>query len=189
MSLYQAYTDTELIAFMKGGDESAFSEIFDRYWPKMLMVAYNKIKDMDEAEEIVQDIFVSLWGRREELELVSSLNNYLAVSVKYRVIKVLARRSVRQKYVDQTLHSFRVSDNTTEDWLNFEELHTRLERLVAALPETSRLVYQLSREAGYSHRQIAEELNITEKAVENRLRRTLQSLRMALNHFLFSFLL
>ena len=91
MSL-KPYTDSELLSLLRQGVESGFTEIYNRYWKNLLVVAVNKTGDLDEAEEIVQDIFVSLWNRRETLEITSSLNNYLAVSVKYRVIKALAKK-------------------------------------------------------------------------------------------------
>ena len=188
MSL-KSYTDSELLSLLRQGVESGFTEIYNRYWKNLLVVAANKTRDLDEAEEIVQDIFVSLWNRRETLEITSSLNNYLAVSVKYRVIKALAKKNHRQKFAEQNLQNNILLDDSTQEWLEFEELQQQLQELVAALPEKCRLVYQLSRESGYSQKQISEELGIAEKTVEAHLSKALKSIRNGLNHFLYTFLL
>ena len=178
----------ELLDLLKSGDQAAFTEIYNRYWKKLFAIAGNKINDLDEAEEIVQDIFVALWKRRENLEITGSLSAYLAVSVKYRVIKLLDKRYYEQQYADHSRKVFSLLDDSTQEWLQFEELKTRLSELVADLPEKCRLVYQLSRDRGYSQKQIAEELGISEKTVEAHIGKALKSLRGGLNNF-FTFLL
>jgi RNA polymerase sigma-70 factor (family 1) len=188
MSLPQC-TDQELLSLMRSGQESGFTEIYNRYWKTLLVIAANKTGDLDEAEEIVQDIFVSLWNRKSELQLTSHLKNYLAVSVKYRVIKWLAKRNLKSRIVGDHTGHYNLIDDSTQEWLEFEELQQRLSELVAGLPEKCRLVYQLSRESGYSQKQIAEELGISEKTVEAHLGKALKSLRSGLNQFIFSFLL
>lgn len=176
--------DQELIDRIKVDDDEAFTQIYTRYWKALLSIAANKIKDLEEAEEIVQDIFVQLWKRRKELEITSSLNNYLAVSVKYRVIKVLAKRQSQQKYMDyQAAHGI-LLDNSTQEWLDFEELKVRLSELVDRLPEKCKLVYKMSKEAHLSQKQIARELNISEKTVEAHLSKAAKSLRAGLSQFL-----
>nr|WP_295934935.1 RNA polymerase sigma-70 factor [uncultured Dyadobacter sp.] len=188
MSLAQ-YTDHELLGLMRSGQESGFTEIYNRYWKRLLVIAANKTGDLDEAEEIVQDIFVSLWNRKAELQLTSSLNNYLAVSVKYRVIKSLAKQNLKSRFGDDRTFHYDLIDDSTQEWLEFEELQQRLSELVAGLPEKCRLVYQLSRESGYSQKQIAQELGISEKTVEAHLGKALKTLRTGLNQLLLSLLL
>lgn len=181
---YNILNDKELIALLQQGDEHAFTEVYNRYWKKLFTVAANKIKELDEAEEIVQDIFVSLWKRRNDLGVIDTLSSYLAVSVKYRVIKLLDKRGNRQKYTDYAGQRLSITDNSTLQWLEFEELKDRLSVFVADLPEKCRLVYQLSRDAGYSQKQIAAQLNISEKTVEAHLGKALRTLRARLSAFL-----
>lgn len=176
--------DKALIDRMVMGDERAFTELYTRYWKALLSVATNKLGDISEAEEIVQDIFVSLWNRREALYITSTLNNYLAVSVKYRVIKALAKKRHHRLYQEHQQVSNSLLDNSTQEWLDFEELRYRLSELVAELPEKCRLVYQLSKESYLSHKEISEELNISEKTVEAHLSRAMRSIRTGLSHFL-----
>lgn len=181
---YNILNDNELTGLLQQGDEYAFTEIYNRYWSKLFAVAANKVKELDEAEEIVQDIFVSLWKRRNELADINTLSAYLAVSVKYRVIKLLDKQARQQKYTNYTHYVTTLSDDSTQQWLEFEELRLRIAGFVADLPEKCRLVYQLSRESGLSHKKIAEELGISEKTVEAHLGKALKTLRTRLSSFL-----
>jgi RNA polymerase sigma-70 factor (family 1) len=181
---YNILNDKELTTLLQQGDECAFTHLYNRYWSKLFAIAANKIKELDEAEEIVQDIFVSLWKRRNELGVIDTLSSYLAVSVKYRVIKVLDKRNSQQKYSDYSQHSADIADDSTQQWLEFEELRSRLACFVADLPEKCRLVYQLSRESGLSQKKIAAELGISEKTVEAHLGKALKTLRTRLSQFL-----
>ncbi len=180
MSSYSSYSDCELLDLTRSGDRSAFSEIYNRYWKKIFTVATNKIGQAEEAEEIVQDIFISLWNRKEDIIITTSLNAYLAVSVKYRVIKILAKRNQYNKYAVHSMALLPITINSTEDWIEFQELKSRLSVLVANLPEKCRLVYKLSREEGYSQKQIADEFGISEKTVEAHIGKALKTLRTGL---------
>lgn len=180
---YNILDDKVLTALLQNGDEHAFTEIYNRYWDKLFAIAANKLKDLDEAEEIVQDIFVSLWKRREESGTIDTLSPYLAVSVKYRVIKYLDKQTNRQRYADQQ-QTTALADDSTQQWLEFVELRSRLAIFVADLPEKCRLVYRLSRESGFSQKRIADELGISEKTVEAHLGKALKTLRARLSSFL-----
>jgi len=181
---YDLLTDGELTDLLKSNDKTAFTEIYNRYWKRLFGIAANKIKDLDEAEEIVQDIFVSLWRRREDLSAIISLSSYLAISVKYRVIKTLEKQSHAQKYADYYEYAMSITDNSTEEWMEFEELKTQLSQFVAELPAKCQLVFKMSRESGFPQKRIAEELGISEKTVEAHLGKALKILRTRLSQFL-----
>lgn len=185
--IYKNLSDKELIDLLKCNNNQAFTEIYDRYWKKLLTVAHNKLDRFEDAEEIVQDIFVNLWNRREDIEINVSLNNYLAVSVKYRVIKTLDKYFNRQHYVN-TLVASNYVDDSTQEWLQFNELFDQLNHYVADLPEKCQLVFKLSRELGYSQKQIADKLQISEKTVEAHIGKAIKTLRAKLSHFIFTLL-
>jgi len=187
MTAYSSYTDTELLHFLHLEDEIAFTEIYNRYWQILFNVAANKTNNLAEAEELVQDIFLDIWKRRLSIDISSNLRAYLAVALKYRVINLLARRQRRLKYEQYTGKKMSIADSSTEQWLGFDELKERIARLVANLPDKCRLVYQLSKESGYSQREIALHLNISEKTVEAHVNRAMKVLRTGIR-FLFFFL-
>lgn len=181
---YDLLTDGELTDLLKSNDRNAFTEIYNRYWKRLFGIAANKIKDLNEAEEIVQDIFVSLWRRRDDLYNIISLSSYLAISVKYRVIKTLVKQSNAQKYADYYEYVMSTADNSTQEWMEFEELKTQLSQFVAELPAKCQLVFKMSRESGLPQKRIAEELGISEKTVEAHLGKALKILRTRLSQFL-----
>ena len=178
-----SHTDKELFCLLRQGDEGAFTEIYNRYWEKLLFIAGIKLRDLAIAEELVQDIFFDLWQRRYQLEISGEPSHYLAVCMKHKVINAQAKR---KRALDYQAWSGKLpvqTDNSTEHWLSFEELKNKLASLVAGLPEKCRITYQLSREAGLSQKQIARKLQVSEKAVEGNLSRALKALRSGLSHF------
>ena len=189
MLSYHMLSDSELLDLMARGKEHAFNELFNRYWDKLLQTAIHKVDDVMEAENIVQDVFVSLWKRRKTLEIKGSFSHYLLVSVKYRVIKTLNRQRMHRLYREEGLAGADLLDDSTQQYLDFQELKQRLEELVGNLPEKARLIYCMNKDEGMSYREIAEELNMTEKAVDAHLVRARKILRSGLYYCLLLYLL
>ncbi|PRD57163.1 RNA polymerase sigma-70 factor [Sphingobacterium gobiense] len=187
MIIYRDLTDNELYLHLHQDDESAFTEIYNRFWKKLFTIAANRIGNLEEAEEIVQDIFTSLWNKRSDMVLRSDLASYLAVSVKYRVIKSMDRQYNEKRYVDSLLGTGLVDDSTQQK-LAFEELQNELEKHIQMLPEKCQLVFRLSRQDGYSQKKIADELGISEKTVEAHLGKAFKRLRARLAGFLTTLL-
>jgi RNA polymerase sigma factor (sigma-70 family) len=178
-------SDSELLPLLSKGDEKAFTEIYNRYWEKLLYLGSIKLRSLAVAEELVQDIFLDLWNRRAQLNITGSLENYLAVSMKYKVINAQVRLMRTQKHLTETGSATHLHRNTTEEWVQFQELQQRLSALVSKLPERCRITYELKNDVGLSQKQIADRLNISEKAVEANLARAMKALRSAINQ-LFS---
>ncbi|MBE8721974.1 RNA polymerase sigma-70 factor [Sphingobacterium pedocola] len=184
MTAYINKSDQELVELLYQGDEGAFTAIYDRYWKKLFIIASNRLSELEEAEEIVQDIFVSLWIRRHRLNLTSTLSRYLAVSVKYRVFTAINKSYTQKQYLDMVLAlDASQIDDSTQELLAFEELQRELESYVSDLPEKCQLVFRMSREQGYSQKQIAAQLQISEKTVEAHLGKAFKTLRTKLSSF------
>jgi RNA polymerase sigma-70 factor (family 1) len=177
---YTQRNDEELLWLLKNNDELAFREIYNKYWKKLYIVAANRISNEQDAEEIVQDIFTSLWMRRNTIAIADDgLGKYLTVSVKYRVIKNMGKYAIKQKYLDSIPQSSQI-DDSTQQWLAFEELKDELAKYVEQLPEKCQLVFKMSRQLGYSQKQISAELAIAEKTVEAHLNKAFKILRSKL---------
>ncbi|QNL50464.1 RNA polymerase sigma-70 factor [Olivibacter sp. SDN3] len=181
--MYNERSDSELVDLLKKDDSEAFTAIYDRYWQKMLLVAKHKVDCLEDAEEIVQDIFVGLWQRRANLEIKTALNHYLAVAVKYAVIKWLDKQHSKQRYLKQ-LGKQAYVDHSTQQQLSFNELKEQLAVWVNELPEKCRLVYRLSREEGLPQKKIATVLSLSEKTVEAHLGKATKFLKSKLAHML-----
>lgn len=180
MAAYGTYTDQELVALIKQDHAQAMTEIYERYWHKLLAVAINRLSNLEEAEECVQDVFLKLWKIREKLELKYTLGTYLAAAVRYRVLDLLALEHRKLHMANESLSDLKdvlPSDLAPDAHLLEQEMLDNIERSVRQLPDKCKIVYRMSREEGLSNKQIAEELNVTEKAVEAHLTRAIKSIR------------
>lgn len=184
MPEYLNYTDIDLVELLNNDDEKAFTEIYNRYWDKLFTTAVNRLGDVQEAREIVQDIFFKLWKRRAKIEISQTLSIYLASAVKYEVLNLFAAKNRHRIYLEHVKHIQSEASDETFQQLSFTELRRELESIVNDLPEKCRLVYKLSREAGHTYNEIAAIMNISEKTVEAHLSKALRRLRNALGFFI-----
>src|SRR5690606_7791295 len=130
MSVYPTYSDNELFHLIRSDDKQAFTELYNRYWEKLLFIAGIKLRDLAIAEELVQDVFFDIWNRRKVIQLTGEIKAYLAVSMKYKVINVQAKIKRGQAWQEYANKQLPAAASTTEHWLNFEELKDRLAVLV-----------------------------------------------------------
>src|SRR5690606_33718209 len=163
MTNYSALSDDGLANLLRAGNEPAFNEIYDRYWAGIFLVARNRLKDDTEAEEIVQNIFCALWRKRQSFRLEKNFKTYFAVAVKYEIINYTVKKKREIDFVNHFSHHD--IDNTTLETLGLNELKQILEKSVCVLPERCQLVFRLKLEKGYSQKEIASELGISEKTV------------------------
>lgn len=181
MLAYQSNTDVELILLLKKDDVQAFEQIYHRYWKLMFSIAISKLNDLSDAEEVVQDIFADLWKRRDVIEITTSLKSYLAGAVKFQVYTTLAvRYRLKQKKEALAQNTNEQHEIPADEIYRLKVIREQLTAASNELPERCRLIYHLSREAGYSNKQIAYELHISEKTVETQITRALKHLRAVL---------
>ena len=179
-------TDEELLALLKADHVQAFTILYERYWDRMLYIALSKLRSLAEAEEVLQDVFTSLWTRRRELNIHGSFSAYLAMAVKYKIINLIARENRQRAYSEFKSRTQNDISTCTEDLVTYEDLSRKLGEKIEALPSKGRLAFKLSREQGLSHKEIAQEMQITEKAVERNIARSVRTLYMSMRHLLNS---
>lgn len=186
MSHQPGHIESEWLRKMAQGDEMAFTEIYHQYWKLLFSVAANKLDNLAEAEEVVQEVFADLWKRRDQINIRQSLKSYLAAAVKFQVYNLLDKR-YRQRHHEQLLQQDHFTISHVEEQYDLKALQEQLQQTTARLPERCRLVYEMSREDGLSNKEIAQSLDISEKTVENQMTKALKHLRTSLKSF-FSFL-
>jgi RNA polymerase sigma-70 factor (family 1) len=178
MAQFSSLPDAELMDLLKSGDHDAFTALYNKYWDRLLAIAYNHTRDKSAAKEIVQNLFVGLWNRRESLK-IDNVGNYLATATKFAVFKEYYRKQNRENSL--------VGKLTIEEEYHVEEkiaakfLQEYINGIVETLPEKCRLVFKLSREEHKSHAEIAQELEISEKTVEMHITKALKTIRAELN--------
>lgn len=179
MISYSTYTDGQLLELLKGGDEKAFTEIYNRYWDKLFVVAAHRLGGEAEAKEIVQNVFFNLWKKRTGLQIKYTLSTYLATAVKYEVLNLLASNNRRQRFEQYQLQHLDAVSNDTQNQVDFHELQEQVTKLVQGLPEKCRIVFEL-RQQGISQKEVAGALQISEKTVEAHTFRALRQLKTGL---------
>ena len=182
MALYSTHSDEQLLIMLRNDNDEAFVEIYNRYWDKLLAIGYNHARNKETAEEIVQDVFMSLWNRRHETE-IDRLAAYLATAVKFAVFKTLARENRRKALLAGQPAD--VPTSPDEAIIEAKFLKEYLDGVVAGLPEKCRLVFTYSREHQLSTKEIADTLQLSHKTVESHLTKALKTIRYYLGNYRF----
>ncbi|WP_442591747.1 RNA polymerase sigma-70 factor [Pedobacter sp. AW31-3R] len=181
--------DEVLFSLLKQNSDKAFAVLFHRYWDKMLEISLQKLHSQDDAEEVLQDVFLSIWNTRHQTILKYTFRTYLSASLKYRIYAKFAERAKHQATAIDGIMADTLPDNATQNWLDFDEIRKEIETLVAQLPEKCRMVFELSRNEGMTTKEIASKMEISEKTVEGHITKALKHLKNNLNLGIFSLLL
>jgi len=166
MNSYQKLNDTELTTLLNTGDKIAFETIYRKYAAGLYRYARKNIGLKEDCEEIIQEVFESLWTRRESLEHVTVLNAYLFRMVKYKVIRYFQHHAVRKKYEEHFKLFEAVYESIREEERDPSVL-AMLEKTIARLPERCQFALKLRLTENLSNSDIARRMNIKKSTVEN----------------------
>ncbi len=189
MSAYNSLSDMELLDLVKSDNEVAFAEIYDRYFGVLYLHAYHRLRDKDEAKDLVQELFVYLWSKRALLEPKTNFSNYLYTWVRNRVLNAIAHKHVEEKYRSALATQVDVAEAFTDHRVRERQLAAIIEREIHALPPKMREVFELSRKYNLSYKEIGDKLNLTEQSVRSHVKNALKILRIKLGIVLFIFFL
>jgi RNA polymerase sigma-70 factor (ECF subfamily) len=169
---------------LRKGNLSAIKYIFDAYHPGLCLLAYRILKDTDQAKDVVQDVFIKLWGNRHDLEITGSLKAYLRKATVNTALNFVrsSRRFNKQELEQTDLSAF--GANSTEEDIFYEELTQKANKAIDDLPGRTRIVFTLIRAEEMSYKGVAETLQISTKAVEKEMMKALRLLRDALKDHL-----
>lgn len=172
------YDDKELLLMLSEGDEKAFRELYARYWKKLYAAAFKRIPDHDAVKDILQDIFLQLWLRREHLD-ITHLSAYLFHAVRNQVFKRF-EKDRRYVPIETLLLELGYSAATADMRVLREELRKAYEALLATLTPSQQTIVQLRFEEDLTTDEIAQRLDISRKTVQNQLRIALLQIRSTL---------
>ena len=176
-------SDEILVKMLKAGDHAAFREIYKRYWKSLFLAAQRKLKSEETCEELVQNIFLTIWEKRDTL-LIGNLRGYLFSALKYQVVDQLRRELLAEKYSGFLQAKEEQYDETPEAALHFRDISAIFESIFAQLPAKTSRVFHLSRIEHKSTKEIAALLDIPERTVEYHITQSLKILRQQLSDFL-----
>ncbi|GGE52445.1 RNA polymerase sigma-70 factor (ECF subfamily) [Pedobacter psychrotolerans] len=179
-------SDSSLFTLIKAGNHLAYAKLIDLYWEELYRHIFKKIKNSDDAKDIVQDIFLSLWKNRLNIVVneSDSLAPYLFRSAKYAIINHFSRPGITiadEQALSAALQA--PSAIKTDDLLLIGELQKLVENEISQLPERLQVPYRLSREQDLPVREIAEKLSLSEQTVKNNISAALSAIRFKLGKY------
>jgi len=191
MRAYKDFSENELCDLLKSGDYEAFSEIYERYSLQLLSHALRKCQDDDYAKDLLQEVFTMLWQNRETLDIRKSLSGYLATSIKYSFFKNLRHEEVKEKHSPSLAEFISSSSNnvTADHLIRRKQLEAIIENEVMALPPKMREIYEKYFVEGLSQKEIATELELSEKTVARQVYNIRERLRKKLPLIIYLFLI
>lgn len=180
MTKIDEHIDERLIARFRKGDMDAFRKIYESHSKSLYRFAFSYLKDSFEAEEIVQDVFLKVWEKREEVDEQKSFTSYLYRITVNKIFNELKHRVVKKKYEQHALKFDQITGETPESSIQFQELNTKLEKLLTELPKQQRNIFIMSRMKGQSNTEIAQTMSLSIRTVENQIYRASKFIKLHL---------
>ncbi|WP_205503782.1 RNA polymerase sigma factor [Rufibacter psychrotolerans] len=177
-----------LLQQIRRGDDEAFDELYNRYWKKLYAAAIKKVGCKEDAMDLVQDLFVEFWNKRDKVLITSSLSTYLISSLYYKAFHHFRSKGVQDKHIrifqeftqqstQQEYAPGSVSQHEFE--VEFEQLQVIINQAIQEMPEKMRNVFQMMRSGERSVAEVAVALNISPQTVKNQTGTAMQRLRKA----------
>ena len=183
MSPYEDHSEVELVSLMRAGDRRAFEAIYRRYAGPLYRYARKNVTIPEDCEEMVQDIFVSLWVRRQTL-LVESLSNYLLRSIRYMIIRYFSHRGVIRKFADHYRLFEAIYDSANDEYPQHDPhaIHSLLLQQIQKLPDRCQEAIRLRLTENLTNSEIAERMNINKSTVQLYISKAFAYLRGSYNN-------
>lgn len=178
--------NTNFIGQAKSGDELAFELLFRKYYVQLCSFANKFTSNTAESEEIVQEVFLNIWKKRDQLKLKQEIRPYLFKSVQNMCFNIIQHRKVIDQYhaVINIVYQNREEEFNTYELVLYHELQTSVDKAISSLPTQCRRIFQMSRKDGLKYTEIAERMNISVKTVETQMSRALAKLKVELKDYL-----
>ncbi|MEC5145343.1 RNA polymerase sigma-70 factor [Chitinophaga sp. 180180018-2] len=185
MAEFDCMNDLELVDLIRSGNQQAFAKIYERYFGLLYLHAYHRLRDKDEAKDLVQELFSHLWSHRESLTPASNFSSYLYTSVRNRILNIVAHRSVEGKFLSSLPAVDIAAEAVTDHLARERQLAMIIEKEIQSLPPKMRQVFELSRKANLSYKEIAARLELSEQSVRSHVKGALRVLRARLGLWVY----
>ena len=189
METVKQLTDSQLIQLLQDDDETAIVEIYSRYAESLSNFAASKLYSLEDARDIIHDLFLKLWEDRKHLNITSNLKTYLFTITRYRIIDKIRRNITREEYAVMLQSLSNAYQPNVEQQIAAKELQQTIENCIDGLSPKVKEIYHLSREENLSIPEIAEKLGLSEQTVKNQLSTALSRIRKSLPGTYISILL
>ena len=177
-------TDSEFVAGIRNSDEAAFENVFRSYYERLCNYANTMLYDVDEAEEVVQNTFLTLWEQRDSIEIHTSMKSYLYRAVHNSCLNRIKHNKVKQMHGEHVRYNTESSIEGTSQMVIGKELEQQINAAIESMPQQCRTVFVLSRYENLTYAEIAEQLKISIKTVDKHMVKALKILRERLKEYL-----
>jgi RNA polymerase sigma-70 factor (family 1) len=183
--LISTYSDDELLSAIRQDNEKAFEELVKRHWQPVHAMTYARVRSLDATQEIVQNLFISIWDKRTTLS-IRHLPSYLNAAIKNRVLNYIESQLTHRRHWDYYKQFIAQHDHVTENDVQANELMEALEYGMNELPEKSKKIFRLHQLEGVSISEIARSLNLSEKAIQYHITQSTKRLRLHLKDYMLT---
>jgi RNA polymerase sigma-70 factor (ECF subfamily) len=180
--------NTSTLHSIKSGDEKAFEHLFKAHYPSLCGYARKYLDDIDQAEEVVQEMFFNFWQKKEKMKINTSLEAYLFRSVRNACLNYLKHLKIREQYKLANNAEIRQKEQEIHDSVVAMELQGKIENIIDQLPPERKKIFKMSRYEELKYKEIAAKLNISIKTVEAQMSKALKYLRVHLSEYLSLFI-
>jgi RNA polymerase sigma-70 factor (family 1) len=187
MNSYKNLSDHELVKLLKLADDAAYAEIYKRYWAILFRHANKMIRHDDEAKDLIQDLFTTLWFKAADLDLSGPLSSYLYSTVRYKVFDLIDKHKVRSNYLSSLEKFIQEGDYTTDNIIREKEMAMLIEKEISVLPAKMREVFELSRKSHLSYKEISLKMDISDQTVKKQIYNAIKILRLKFGVILLVF--
>jgi RNA polymerase sigma-70 factor (ECF subfamily) len=174
-------SDEELLKEYQAGNRQAFELIYNRYKGVLYIHAYKMLRDEDEAKDVVQELFIKLYSKASIICLRTTLSAYLYASIRNRILDIIAHKRIKTDYLASLEDFVQQGVYTTDQLMREKELAFQIEKEVSLLPEKMRQIFEMSRNANLSHKEIAAKLDISDKTVKKQISNALKLIKLRLH--------
>jgi len=176
MPVYSNFSDEELTVLLKQEDQIAFTEIYNRYWAEMYYHTFRMLRDEDSSKDVVQDVFSSLWLKSASLNVSTKLSGHLYISVRNKVLNLVAQNKVRNDYLS-SVAAFITESTNDASVFDEQQILDIVEAEIQKLPPRMKEIFELSRKDNLSHKEIAKKLNLSDQTVKKQVQNALKIIK------------
>ncbi|WP_303919487.1 RNA polymerase sigma factor [Draconibacterium sediminis] len=177
MNQYDNISDHELVILIKREEEKAFQELFKRYAPRIFKFAHSYLKSKNDADELVQIIFIKIWEKRKMIDISQNIKSFIFKVSVNAIYDFMRQGKLKYTFPDYILNNQEDSENQTWNSIIYNETEQKLFNLVNELPQKQQEIFKLSKIEGLTNDEIAKQTGLSKRTVENHLYRAIAFLK------------
>jgi len=183
MKDFLLYNDEELMRELKADNMFAFDMLYKKYCKRLYKFGYSILKSQDEAENLIQDVYLNLWENRYKVEKNSSIKFYLFTMAYNSAISILRKKARESQFIEYLKSLQKINEEPVNTELEYNELTNKLDEIIKKLPLRQKEVYLLHSVEGMKYTEIAERLHISVNTIKNHMSRALKTIREKMRNY------